>query len=222
MNFMHLLKSLDDLLFELMSWIVFYPITLWRTIRHPWAMMDYASRELGVAEDNQYDDTLSPPLFLLVTLLLSHSFELALVGQSKLVEDKRGLAALVTDDTSLLLLRLLFFSIFPLIMALQLVRKQKGGLTRDTLRRPFYAQCYLAGPFALLVGLGGVFGQLSRSWSPLVGLALIVLAFLWYGGFQTHWFSKKLRTSLMHGFWIASVGIVECILAIIVLTPLLT
>lgn len=221
MNFMQLLKSLDDLLFEIMSWLVFYPITFWRTIRHPWKMMAYASRELSADEDKQYDDTLSPPLFLLLTLLLSHSIELALVGQSSLVGDKHGLAALVSDDTSLLLLRLLVFSIFPLIMAVRLVRKMKGGLNRETLRRPFYAQCYLAGPFALLVGLGGLVSQLGWSWSHATGLVMIVLAFLWYGGFQARWFSRKLHVSLLRGFWLASVGMVECVIAILLVAPLL-
>ena len=220
MNFMLLLKSLDDLLFEVMGWLVFYPITFWRTIRHPWKMMDYASRELRTPEEKQYDDTLSPPLFLLLTLLLSHAIELALIGESGIVASKHGLAALVNDDTSLLLMRLLFFSIFPLIMAVRLVRKQKGGLNRETLRRPFYAQCFLAGPFALLFGLGGLISQLAWSWAHLTGLALMAVAFLWYGGLQAPWFSRKLHVSIGRGFWIASVGMVECVVAILLVAPL--
>ena len=221
MNFMLLLKSLDDLLFEIMGWLVFYPITFWRTIRHPWKMMDYASRELRTPEETQYDDTLSPPLFLLLTLLLSHAIELALVGESSIVGSKHGLAALVKDDTSLLLMRLLIFSIFPLIMAVRLVRKQKGGLNRETLRRPFYAQCFLAGPFALAFGLGGLISQLAWHWAPLAGLALMVVAFGWYGGLQARWFSRKLHVSIARGFWIASVGMVECVVAIVLVAPLL-
>ncbi|MES2989128.1 MAG: hypothetical protein V4808_14595 [Pseudomonadota bacterium] len=222
MTFMQLLKSLDDLLFEIMGWLIFYPITFWRTVRHPWRMMDYASRELSAEEEKQYDDTLSPPLFLLLTLLLSHAIELSLVGQSMLVGSKRGLAALVNDDTSLLLLRLLVFSIFPLIMAVRLVRRQKSGLSRVTLRRPFYAQCFLAGPFALLVGLGGLISQLHWSWASGAGWAMMVLAFLWYGGFQARWFARKLHISIGRGFWIASLGMVECVIAILVVAPLLT
>lgn len=222
MNFMILLKSLDDLLFEIMSWLIFYPVTFWRTLRHPWKMMDYASRELRAEEEKQYNDTLSPPLFLLLTLLLGHAIELSLVGQSSLVGAKHGLASLVSDDTSLLLLRLLVFSIFPLIMAVRLVRRMKGGLSRETLRRPFYAQCYLAGPFALLVGLGGVVSQLGWRWTAETGLVLMAIAFLWYGGFQARWFSRKLRVSLLRGFWIASVGMVECVIAILLVAPLLT
>lgn len=107
-------------------------------------------------------------------------------------------------------------------MAVQLVRKQKGGLSRETLRRPFYAQCYLAGPFALMVGLGGLVSQTHWSWAYATGLAMMGLAFLWYGGLQARWFAHKLRVSIGRGFWIASIGMVECLVAILLLTPLLT
>lgn len=221
MNFMQFLKSLDDLLYEIMTWLVFYPVTMWRTIRHPWQMMDYADTELGDSEDQQYTDTLSPPLFLLLTLLLSHVIELAVIGQSSLVASKKGLAAFVTDDTSLLALRLLIFSLFPLIMAVRLVRKRRIGLTRDSLRRPFYSQCYLAGPFALALGLGALATQMHRVELQWAGLGLMAATFLWYGGLQTRWFSRKLGVSLLRGLWIASVGMVECLIAILLVAPLL-
>ena len=40
MNFFQFLKSLDKLLYEVASWLVFYPVTMWRSARHPLAMMD--------------------------------------------------------------------------------------------------------------------------------------------------------------------------------------
>jgi hypothetical protein len=222
MGFMQLLKSLDDLLYEIMSWLVFYPITLWRTLRSPWAMMAYADAELEDSPGQQYTDTLSPPLFLLLTLILSHAVELTMLGQSKLVTDKTGIAGLVTDDTTLLLLRLLIFSVFPLIMAVRLVRKQKQQLTRDTLRQPFYSQCYPAAPFALLIGVGSIGTQLHWPQARLAGGLLILAALLWYGSLQTRWFSRQLGVSLLRGLWIASIGMVECVVMIVLVAPLLS
>lgn len=68
MDFLKLFESLDELLYEIMSWLVFYPITLWRAIAHPLRMMNYADAELGDSETEQYTDALSPPLFLLLSL----------------------------------------------------------------------------------------------------------------------------------------------------------
>ncbi len=72
MNFTQLLKSLDDLLYEVVSLLVFYPVTMWRALRPPLRMMDYSDTELGDREEKQYADTLSPPLFLLLSLIISH------------------------------------------------------------------------------------------------------------------------------------------------------
>ena len=43
---MKLLKSLEELLYELVSWLLFYPITMWRSVLKPLNMMRYADTEL--------------------------------------------------------------------------------------------------------------------------------------------------------------------------------
>lgn len=58
---MKLLKSLEELLYELVAWLVFYPLTMWRSVITPLRMMRYADIELSDRLDDQYDDTLSPP-----------------------------------------------------------------------------------------------------------------------------------------------------------------
>lgn len=49
MDFLKLIQSLDELLYEIMSWLVFYPVTLWRTLTKPLTMMTYSETELGDA-----------------------------------------------------------------------------------------------------------------------------------------------------------------------------
>jgi hypothetical protein len=221
MNFMQFLKSLEDLLYEVVVWLVFYPITLWRTLRHPWSMMKYADTELSDDEDQQYTDTLSPPIFLLLSLLLSHCIELATVGQNPLVGDKRGLASLITDDTSLLLLRMVFFSIFPLVMSVRLLRMRKVKLTRRSLKRPFYAQCYPTAVFALVLGIGALVTQLHRGpIVTLIGAGIALVALLWFGGLQAGWYRKMLKISWARGFFLASIGMVEGVLVFAFVAPL--
>jgi hypothetical protein len=222
MFFVNLLKSLDDLLYELMSWLVFYPLTLWRAVHHPWGMMDYASRELNDGEHHQYTDTLSPPLFLLVTLLLSHALELALVGESTLVTSRHGLASLINDDTSLLMLRLVVFAVFPMILAVRLVRLERRKLTRETLRRPFYAQCYPAGVFALIEGIGSLCTQLDYAWGDAAGMLVMLSGLVWYAVLQARWFSRALRVSWPRGLGHASIGLLTGVGVIFVAAPLLT
>lgn len=221
MNFMQFLKSLDDMLFEIATWLVFYPVTLWRTVRRPLAMMEYADAELGDSEEEQYTDTLSPPIFLLFTLLLSHAIELALVGQNPLVAKNTGLASLITDNTSLLLVRMVFFSVFPLIMSVHFLRLKKVKLTRDSLRLPFYAQCYPTAVFALVLGVGVLITQLHRGDGvTAAGWLIAIASLLWFGGLQVGWFRRMLKLSWLRAFWTASLGMIECLLAFVLVAPL--
>jgi len=222
MNFMSMLKSLDELLYEVMSWLIFYPITLWRALTRPLAMMDYSDHELGQTDDEQYTDTLRPPLFLLLSLLLVHGLELVVVGDSPLIASKRGLAALVTDDTSLLLMRLVIFSVFPLIFAARMVRLERKGLTRNSLRRPFYAQCYAVAPFALVMSLAGILLQLHPLWAGIAGLAVGAIALIVFGVVQARWFAQHLKRGLLAGFGFASIAMVESLVVVLLTSPLFT
>lgn len=154
MDFMKIIESLDEALYTVMCWLIFYPMTLWRALVRPLEMMAYADREVSDRPEDQYDDAIRPPLFLFLTLLLSHGVEVAVIGQNPLLRDRHGLAALVDSDLALLALRLMFFSLFTLMMAVRLLRRRKVRLTHASLRRPFYGQCYTAAPFALALGVG--------------------------------------------------------------------
>ena len=223
MIFMQFLKSLDDLLYEIITWLVFYPITLWRTIRRPFEMMAYADSELEDQAEQQYPDVLSPPIFLLLTLLLSHTIELALVGENPIVADRKGLAGLINDDTSLLLLRLVFYAVFPLIMSVRLLARQRTALTRDSLKGPFYAQCYPTAVFALVLGLGTLATQMHAPLAVgIAGLVAIVLAFLWFGTLQTLWFTRILGVSRLRGFLTATRGMIESLIVFLLLSTLVS
>ena len=220
MNFMQLLKSLDELLYEVMSWLIFYPITLWRTLRHPWQMMDYSDREQKQRAEDQYDDTIGPPLFLLISLLLSHAIELAVIGESPIVASQQGLDRLIDDDTSLMMLRMITFSIFPLVMATRLVRARRAGLTRTTLRAPFFGQCYVAAPFALAMGFAGTLIQCHGVTAPVAGLSLGLLALIWYFVLEVRWFAQHLGRGLAVGVGHASLALIESLVVVALLGAL--
>jgi len=122
MDFMKLLKSLEELLYEVMVMLVFFPRTLYLTIRHPQRMMDYADTELGDVQSEQYNDTLSPPLFLMICLVLGHLIELALP-----TSDLDQMPAFLQDDRNLLIFRVFMFSLLPLVLSLRLLAKLGTG-----------------------------------------------------------------------------------------------
>lgn len=178
MDFLRLLQSLEELLYEVMSWLIFYPRTLWRTMRHPLQMLRYSDRELKDAAEDQFTDTLSPPLFLLLTILLSHLIEVSAHQSLPKVTTSIG-KQIMASDQNLLLLRFVLFSIFPLMFAARRLSTQKLPLNRETLRQPFFAQCYIAGPTALVLGIAAILMRASQPAIILGGFALALFGIAW-------------------------------------------
>lgn len=193
MDFMKLLKSLEELLYELVSWLLFYPLTMWRSVTSPPSMMRYADIELTDKPEDQYQDTLSPPLFLLITLLLSQ----ALSGALPSIYDPTEAVRELGSGSNLLIARGVIFGIYPLCMAVTLLRSKKVRITRNSLRPPFFSQCYVAAPFAFILVLGFDFIAMPNEQGILAGLLKMGLATVWYAQAQMRWFMQDLGISII-------------------------
>lgn len=188
---MKLLKSLEELLYELVSWLIFYPVTMWRSVVRPLSMMRYADIELADKPEDQYQDTLSPPLFLLITLLLSQALSASLPS----VYDPNEAARELGSGSNLLIARGVIFGIYPLCMAVTLLRSKMVGITRNSLRPPFFSQCYVAAPFAFVLVLAFDFFSMPREQGTLAGLVALAVAAIWYAQAQVRWFMHDLGIS---------------------------
>ncbi|TKV70457.1 permease [Rhizobium sp. AU243] len=188
MDFMKLLKSLEELLYELVSWLLFYPVTVWRTAVNPLRMMRYADTELADRPEDQYEDTLSPPLFLLITLMLSQ----AVAGALPSIYDPSEAVRRLGSGSNLLIARGVIFGIFPLCMAVTLLRWKKVRLTRDSLRPPFFSQCYVAALFAFVMVLGLDFYSMPSGEGNVAGGITATVAVVWYAQAQVRWFMQDL------------------------------
>ena len=223
MNFMQWLNSLDELLYEVASWMLFFPLTLARVIRRPVPMMAYAQAQLLEPDDKQYVANLSPPIFLVLALLLSHGVEIGAMGANPVIASNQGLASLVGDNFSLLLLRVVIFSIFPLSLAAYATRLMPCGLDRETLRGPFHAQCYAIAPVLLAVSLGTIaLDHRTAGWHQL-GFVLLAAASVFYLSVQSVWMTRQLGIPLWRGILhavLASLGTLLCVLTVMTLFAL--
>ncbi|TRW18298.1 hypothetical protein [Glacieibacterium frigidum] len=197
MGILGLLRSLDELLYELVSWLLFFPLTLWRSLFRPARMMNHGAAAPARSETQPYLDGLSPPLFLFLAMVVAHAAELILVGPSEIVRSTRGVSALVDSDTSLVMMRALLFSVFPLTMATWLLVRKAIVVDRDTLRPPFFAQCYAAAAFALFFSVGWTMLRTGADSGALTGLVLISVSLIWYCIVQIRWFARHLGQSVL-------------------------
>lgn len=193
MDFLKILRSFEDFIFEAMTWLLFYPRTLWRIVRRPLEAMDYSDREQLDPPEKQYDDALSPPLLLLFTLVLLNLLGIAL-HVAPPADEPGAMKVVVASQQNLVMFRSLVFSLPPLVAAATLLRRLQIPLSRETLRGPFYAQCFLAAPAAVFVGLGGIVFQRDDI-SNLLGAAVMTVGTAWFLWAQAGWFASRLGVS---------------------------
>jgi hypothetical protein len=192
MDFMRLLKSLEELLYEVMVMLVFFPRTLYLTIWHPQRMMDYADTELGDVQSEQYSDTLSPPLFLMICLAIGHGIEVAIGAPAR-----SQLPSFMSDAQNLLMFRVFMFSLLPLVLSLRLLSRLHIALDRETLRPVFYSQCFVTAPLTLAIAVATNLWQLGDDTGVLVGHAIFWGSLTWYLAQQTLWFRAKLGIGML-------------------------
>lgn len=191
MDLMKLLRSLEEFVFEGIALLFFYPRTLLRIMLRPLELMQYAERQEAADDKTPYDDAVSPPLLLLITLLLSNAVGFALhVNQDATAAPLAR--ELLDSPQNLLLFRSLLFSVIPLTASLVLLHKLRQAASRTTLRQPFFAQCYVTSPFALVMSLGLIATRLPGPGFGLGGALACAMAFAWLVAVQAAWFRSKL------------------------------
>ena len=203
------LSSLDELLYEVLSWLIFFPVTAWRTIRRPLQMMTYADSQLALPADEQYTAALSPPLFLALSLIMVHGLSLGLGEADALVAKRQGVAGLIDSDASAVAVRVMVFAFFPLVAALNAVRRRGVEVTRKSLKLPFYAQCYPGAVFAAGLSLAGTLGFSRFVGGPVIGGLLALATSLYYIVTLTRWFAATFALSVWRALVATLVGICE-------------
>ena len=221
MPFIHVARSLDDLLYEIMTWLVFYPVTLWRSIRHPLNTMDYARGELGKDPLIQFRETLRPPIFLLVTVMLAYVVELAAVGESAIVTSDTGVANLIDDDQSVMIFRIVAFALFPAVMAAIEASLASQPVNRHSLQEPFYAQCFLAAPFVLALALATTGVRRPERWLEPASFIAAAVAITFYAWAEAAWLRRSTGCGWSRSLPAAIGGTAGCLLVLACLAWLL-
>lgn len=220
MDFIRVLRSLEELIYEAMTWLLFYPRTLWRSAVSPLRMLRYAEDELADSAEQQFTDTLSPVLFLMITLALTHALNQA-IGSGD--AEFRGLMRqLMSSEQNQLLTRTIAFAIFPLVYSIQQLRRSSQPIDRNSLRAPFYGQCFVAGVFALVLGVSSTMVRMNPDWARLLGTALTVGSVVWYVAVQAGWSRERYGAHPMGALGLALLGFIEAsavvVLAVVVLS----
>ena len=98
---------------------------------------------------------------------------------------------IAASEQNLLVFRALIFSVFPLVMAAGLLHTRGTPIDRATLRSPFFLQCYLAAPFAVVTSSAVALLRAHGPTYHVIGGVLLALALAWFVVVQTRWLYKQ-------------------------------
>jgi hypothetical protein len=191
---------------------------VWRVVRRPLEMMRYSDEQQHSKEERQYAGAMSPPLFLMISILIAHLLETD-VHHSGALRD--GIRGIFQTDQTFFLLRCVVASLYPLIFAGALVRRLKVPLDRESLRAPFFAQCYVTAPFALFGSLAAIGLRMENLGVVIASGVTLVATVLWFLGVQTRWFQERAGMSAGHAFGLALGLYASATLTAVVVGPVL-
>ncbi|WP_122464614.1 hypothetical protein [Brevundimonas lutea] len=216
MNVLTILRSVEELLYEVISWLLFYPRTLLKTLLGPLKIMSYSDREQADKPEKQYLETLSPPLFLVLSILVSHIVELAFGFDIPTETNEIG-EVVTSSDQTLLAFRALLFSMYAVVFAWLALRLAGKRIDREILRAPFFAQCYLSGAIAILTGLATTAMRYDQGFSRQAGLVVMGLVAVWYLAVQTAWLRRECGLDLVKAGAFATVAAIGATILVILI-----
>lgn len=200
MDFLKILKSFEEFVYEALTWLILLPRTLLRILWSPARMTDYASGQLSSQSESRFSEAISPPLLLMLCVLLSHAIDLGIRNSTHLADGSLA-AVVLSSEQGLLLYRTISFGVWALAGAVYLLMRTGAAVNRETLRVPFYEQCYLVAPFALLLSC-------SMSLLRVNGLAAVLLllsTLLWFWLVQAAWLRRRSGFALWRSLVAATV-----------------
>jgi hypothetical protein len=154
-------------------------------------MLDYSDHEQVDTDEEQYTDTLSPPLLLLITLVLAHVIEVNLHEET--IRAGSDMArAIVSSDQNVIALRAFVFGLLPLFTAAAYVRRKGLPLERKYLRAPFFAECYVVAVFVVLISVASAVSAFYPQAGHIVLPIGYATATVWYLTIETLQFRRTL------------------------------
>lgn len=221
MDLIRLLRSLEEFLYELVGWLVFYPRTLWRVLVRPGEVAQYTRREFAKDQEQRFADAISPVLMLILSVAIAHAIEMAMRMAPLAVSGPVG-KLLFGSEEGLLLTRSAIFCIYALGAALSTLWRQRLSVNRETLREPFSIQAFIACPFVIMLAISQAATSAGAEGWGLLGPSIGLAAVAWYLWARTKTFAALNGGGhlpafgfVLASFLLTSVLIVALVLAIV-------
>ena len=148
------LQSVEELIFQIATWLVLLPKTLLQVLKRPQWAPEYVSEELQKDVTERFSSQMSPVLFWVLIGLVPHLLTIDLLGsmsESRVASEKEWVRFVRSSWEARLLVISIFALSGPLAFSTAIARDRKETVSRESLRSPFYGQCYAFAPAYLFL-----------------------------------------------------------------------
>ncbi len=194
MDFLKIIQSLQDLVYEIVVWALLLPKTILRAVLRPDLMTAYVNQEWGKEPEEQFDEYLSPTLFFLLVAVLPSAMFTWMTDAS--FAPNSAWAQLTESN---LITSTITTTITLLIYLVWLEWLNKRPLRRSGLKRLFFIQCYLITPPQLIYILLVFWGMNSIGYYniAIIGAVLLII-------YESFAFKDELKVSWWKGLGYAA------------------
>ncbi len=148
MDLFKVIQSIEDLLYQVATWIFLVPKTLIKVIISPSWAHQYVLEEFEKESSEQFEEYISPIIFLIVGAVLPVFIISALDQESSKIAIYKLLAPKIENK---FYIHAFMWAIGPLSFSYVHLREHKKPITRKTIKPFFYSQCFIITPIALLM-----------------------------------------------------------------------
>ncbi len=145
MDFVNILHSFEDALYEVVMWVILLPKTLVRVLARPGWIQPYVSAEWEKKPEKRFQGYLSPMLFWFLLGILPYA-----IWNPNFSAYSGASPTYAGPVEGTFLLNTLGLIIFPTYYAIVLQRLRHEPIEKDAVKRLFYIECYVHAPIALL------------------------------------------------------------------------
>jgi hypothetical protein len=222
MDFLKLLKSLEELLYQSIVLLVLFPKTFVKVLVGPSWVTSYVNSEWEKPAEDRFDQYVSPLLFLFLGVVLPFVVGMKLSGQYNVAnippESLPGILG-IADEQSFLAYIAIYSLTLPLSFTTvsQVISRRQLGFR--SMQRVFYAQCFLATPLLIAMFVSAFASIFSR---PVeIGLSLSYPAFLiWFVYSQVRFFKLEVNAGTAKSLGFVFISLVfYFVLVVLLLLP---
>lgn len=158
MDIFNLPKLIEQGVYDVMMWIMFFPATVIRMVFRPRKTLAYVREQALEDPNTAFADAMRPALFLAIAIIIGGFFAPDDIEALQKAAPNAFGKLIYGSWTTAAAFSVIASCMIPLVGALMVDLLTPGKVTRTSMRIPFDQQCYVGAPstllFAFLVGAG--------------------------------------------------------------------